>query len=188
MKAIIETDRLILRNFRLSDAESMFTSYCHSEKITRYLTWYPHADVQATRDFIINCQLPHIDEKCALDLAITFKGEDQVIGSIGLVNDYEKDGYAEIGYVIGEEYWNQGYMSEALKALIAFLFTQTPVTKVRAIHHLENIASGKVMQKCGMVYVDEVMVKKKIDKDDMVKCACYCIEKKDWLKGNVSTR
>lgn len=54
MKAVIETKRLLLRNFRLSDAESMFESYCHNENITRYLTWYPHVDVQATRDFIIN--------------------------------------------------------------------------------------------------------------------------------------
>ena len=41
MKATIETKRLVLRNFQLSDAKSMFDSYCHSERITRYLTWYP---------------------------------------------------------------------------------------------------------------------------------------------------
>ena len=51
-----------------------------------------------------------------------------------------------IGYVIGEKYWNQGYMSEAFEAVIEFLFTQTPITKLRSIHHLENIASGRVMQ------------------------------------------
>lgn len=185
MKVVIETERLIMRNFKLSDATSMFDSYCHSETITRYLTWYPHVDVQATRDFITQVQLPRIESDRDLDLAITLKNEDQVIGSIGLVNDYQRDGYAEIGYVIGENYWNQGYMSEALKGLMTFLFEQTPVTKVKAIHHLDNIASGKVMQKCGMKYIGEVMVKKKIDKEDMVKCACYCLEKEDWLKDHV---
>ena len=101
MKAVIETKRLLLRNFRLSDAESMFESYCHNENITRYLTWYPHVDVQATRDFITQFQLPGIEKDNALDLAITLKGEDQVIGSIGTVNDFYQDGYGEIGYVIG---------------------------------------------------------------------------------------
>ena len=104
MKAVIETKRLLLRNFRLSDAESMFESYCHNENITRYLTWYPHVDVQATRDFITQFQLPGIEKDNALDLAITLKGEDQVIGSIGTVNDFYQDGYGEIGYVIGEKY------------------------------------------------------------------------------------
>ena len=78
MKAVLETKRLVLRNFRLSDAESMFESYCHNENITRYLTWYPHVDVQATRDFITQFQLPGIEKDNALDLAITLKGEDQV--------------------------------------------------------------------------------------------------------------
>ena len=76
MKAVLETKRLVLRNFRLSDAESMFESYCHNENITRYLTWYPHVDVQATRDFITQFQLPGIEKDNALDLAITLKGED----------------------------------------------------------------------------------------------------------------
>ena len=184
MKAVLETKRLVLRNFRLSDAESMFESYCHNENITRYLTWYPHVDVQATRDFITQFQLPGIEKDNALDLAITLKGEDQVIGSIGTVNDFYQDAYGEIGYVIGEKYWNQGYMSEAFEAVIEFLFTQTPITKLRSIHHLENIASGRVMQKCGLKYTGEVIVKKKIDKDDLVKCACYVLEKEDWLKQN----
>lgn len=77
MKATIETKRLVLRNFQLSDAKSMFDSYCHSERITRYLTWYPHENVEATKEFITTIQLPHIEMNNALDLAITLKGEDQ---------------------------------------------------------------------------------------------------------------
>ena len=184
MKATIETKRLVLRNFQLSDAKSMFDSYCHSETITRYLTWYPHENVEATKEFITTIQLPHIEMDNALDLAITLKGEDQVIGSIGTVNDFLQEDYAEIGYVIGEKYWNQGYMSEAFEAVIAFLFTHTPVTRIRSIHHLENQASGRVMQKCGMKYTGEVFVKQKIDKEDLVKCACYTLEKADWIKQN----
>lgn len=80
MKAVIETKRLLLRNFRLSDAESMFESYCHNENITRYLTWYPHVDVQATRDFITQFQLPGIEKDNALDLAITLKGKIRLLG------------------------------------------------------------------------------------------------------------
>lgn len=182
MKAYIETKRLILRNFRLEDAQSMFESYCHDEEVTRYLTWDPHQNVQETITRLMQVQLPAI-EKDAADFAITLKGSDNVVGSIGTVNDYISEGYAEIGYVIARKYWNQGYMSEALEAIIQFLFTHTTTPKIRAIHDIDNLASGKVMQKCGMHYVKDI--KKKINQDELKTCACYEIDKKEWEKKNV---
>lgn len=184
MKAYIETKRLILRNFRLEDAQSMFESYCHDEEVTRYLTWYPHQNIQETIERLKQVQLPAIEKNIA-DFAITLKGSDDVIGSIGTVNDFMADGYAEIGYVIARKYWNQGYMSEAFKAIINHLFTHTTLSHIRAIHDIDNLASGKVMQKCGMHYVQNKQIKKKFDRDELTTCACYEIDKKEWVKKNV---
>lgn len=182
MEAYIETKRLILRNFKLSDAKSMFESYCQDLEVTRYLTWHPYSDIQVAIERLKEVLLPSIENENTLDLAITLKGSDNVIGSIGTVNDLYTDRYAEIGYVLAKEYWNQGYMSEALSSVIDFIFTHTSLTEIKAMHYIENIASGLVMKKCGMIYEGKTWVKKKIDSDEMVECLCYKIDKKDWKK------
>ena len=58
---------------------------------------------------------------------------------------------SEIGYAIGRKYWNQGYMSEALKAMIDFIF-KTGVHKVVVSHLVGNNASKRVIEKCGLIY------------------------------------
>lgn len=173
MKAYIQTPRLILRNFQESDAQSMFDSYCHSETVTRYLTWYAHESVETTKIFLRDISLPSIEESNSLELAITLKeSPNQVIGSISVVNQFE-DYVAEIGYVIAERYWNQGYMSEAFQAFIYYLFKTTPIRKICAMHDIDNPASGRVMLKCGLRKVGTTLHQKKCDHSDEVECYVY---------------
>lgn len=58
----------------------------------------------------------------------------------------------QIGYCIGRAYWHKGVTSEALKAVIDFLFDSVDVNRIEARHDSKNPNSGKVMQKCGMKY------------------------------------
>ena len=62
---------------------------------------------------------------------------------------YEKANTAEIEYCIGKAFWNNGYITEAVKAFIEYTFQNTIITKLEAFHRIENPASGKVMQKAG---------------------------------------
>lgn len=180
MKAYIQTQRLILRNFKESDAQSMFDSYCHSEQVTRYLTWYPHQSVEQTKQFLQNVCLPSITESNSLELAITLKeDEDNVIGSISVPNQFENY-IAEIGYVIAQNYWNQGYMSEAFSSFIDFLFQETPIIKIRALHDKENLASGRVMAKCGLQKIGSIMHQKKFDQPILVECIYYEMTREQW--------
>ncbi len=181
MKAYIQTKRLTLREFCETDAQSMFDSYCHSEQATRYLDWYPHESVEETKIFLHNTGLASIEESNSLELAITLHHKDEVIGSLSVVNQFE-DYIAEIGYVLGEKYWNQGYMSEALQAFINELFNQTPILKVRAIHDKDNQASGRVMEKCGLLKVGKVWHQKKYDQLEMRECICYELTRLQWEK------
>lgn len=184
MKARIETERLVLRNFKESDAKSMYESYCSHENVTRYLTWYPHCDIDATKTFLHNLSLPSIEETNGLELAITKKeDEDYVIGSISVVNQFENY-IAEIGYVIGEKYWNQGYMTETFSALIDYLFTNTPILKIKSLHHKDNPASGKVMEKCGLHKVGDCLYQKKFDSDEQVDCWAYELSREDYIKSH----
>ena len=94
---------------------------------------------------------------------------------IGFINEvYIEDDCIELGYFINSNKWNQGYASEALKAAIKVLFNMG-YNHVEAAHFENNLASGKVMEKCGM---------KRIDKEEFIeyknqkyKCIYYSISK-----------
>ena len=68
----------------------------------------------------------------------------------------EKDSSCEIGYVLGKDYWGRGMMTEALKAVLDFCFTQAGFQKVRARYASLNPASGRVMEKAGMSYLKTI--------------------------------
>ena len=81
---------------------------------------------------------------------------EQVIGDIRIVEMHEEDLSCEIGYVLGKNYWGRGLMTEALKAVLDFCFTQAGFQKVKARYASLNLASGRVMEKAGMFYLKTV--------------------------------
>ena len=84
--------------------------------------------------------------------AIVPKNLNEPIGSISVVSINEKTQMAEIGYCIGRPWWNRGITSEALSAVINFMFDQVGANRVQAKHDVNNPHSGLVMKKCGMKY------------------------------------
>ena len=173
MEAYIETPRLILRAFCMQDAQSMFNSYCGDEEAARYMPWYAHENVQQTERDLRERLLPRQASDDWLPLAIAEKQRPgHVIGNIGA---FLNGDVAELGYVLGRAWWNKGYMSEALAAMVEHLFTYTPVQSIAAWYEWANPASGAVMKKCGFVYEKEFMDKRKADSppQDTVPCA-YC--------------
>ena len=136
-----------LRNFRKSDSPRM-AELANNEKISRNLRdGFPHPyTLQHAEDFIDRC--------IALDpptiFAIEYRGE--YVGNIGLVkgNDvYRKS--AEVGYFIGEEYWNKGIASAALLLACDYAFMNLDVVRIHAGVYEHNLASQKVLEKCGFV-------------------------------------
>ena len=165
MEAYIETPRLVLRGFCLQDAQSMFDSYCSDEEAARYM--------QQTERDLRERLLPRQADENWLPLAIAKKQRpQQVIGNIGA---FLHGGVAELGYVLGRAWWNKGYMSEALAAVVEYLFTCTPVHSIAAWYEWANPASGAVLKKQGFVYEKEIFDKRKVDSppQDTVPCA-YC--------------
>ena len=84
--------------------------------------------------------------------AIVPKDINEPIGSISVVSTNEKTQMAEIGYCIGRPWWNRGITSEALIAVINFMFDQVGANRVQAKHDVNNPHSGLVMKKCEMKY------------------------------------
>lgn len=147
----IETKRLILRQFRLSDTEAMYKNWASDDEVTRFLTWPTHISVEVSSTVIDSWLKGYADDKY-YQWGIELKSAGEVIGSIAVVNMKEDIEAVEIGYCIGRKYWNQGITSEALEALIQFLFKEVGVNRIESRHDPLNPNSGKVMLKCGLKY------------------------------------
>ena len=145
----IKTQRLILRKFTPEDAQPMFDTWANDERVTRYLTWQPHSTVDLTK-MIVNDWCSSYEKDNSYNGAIEIDG--QIIGSISVVLIDENSEHMEIGYCIGFDFWNKGIMAEALGAVIDFLFKEVGVNRIEIAHAVNNPASGKVAQKCGLTY------------------------------------
>ena len=152
----IETKRLILRRFTPDDAESMYRNWASDPEVTRYLTWPPHASIDATRA-LLEDWASHYTEGNYLHWAIVLKALGEPIGSIAVVRLDEEANQGEVGYCIGKAWWRQGIMSEALGAVIGELFDHVGLSAVTARHDPRNPHSGAVMRKCGMTYTHTVI-------------------------------
>jgi ribosomal-protein-alanine N-acetyltransferase len=153
MKITLETERLLLRPYVISDAEIMFSSWASLEIVSRYMTWNPHKSVDETRS-LIEYWIKEYDKEERINFAITLKSSGELIGGIDVVG-YLEDKTPVIGYNLAPKYWNNGYTTEACKAVIELLFSKG-FTKIRIDADVRNIASNRVIVKCGGIYLDTV--------------------------------
>lgn len=153
---ILQTNRLILRRFVESDAEAMFQNWASSAENLTYVTWNPHPDVENTRNSIRNWVSSYANPNYYKWVIYLKEKTEQVIGDISIVEMNEDDSSCEIGYVLGKNNWSRGLMTEALKAILDFCFTQAGFQKVKARYANLNPASGHVMDKTGMFYLKTV--------------------------------
>lgn len=148
----IETERLILRKFEISDAEVMFRDWASDPEVTEYLPWAPHADVSVSRE-IIGDWIKSYSNDNSYQWAIVLKSNgSEPIGSIGVPSQNDETDMIHIGYVIGKKWWRQGITTEALKALIDFFFNEVGANRIELKHDSLNPSSGSVMLKCGLQY------------------------------------
>ena len=147
----LKTKRLTLRKFKIEDANAVFYNWASSEKVSEYMTSKPFESVEQTEQ-IIGRWGERYQNPAFYNWSITLNEINESIGFIAVVDNLA-DGEVELGYCIGEKWWNKGIMTEALSRVITFLFEEVGVKKVVASHAVENPASGKVMQKCGMQFV-----------------------------------
>lgn len=176
----LHTERLILRKFSTEDSIDMFNNWAHDAEVTRYLTWINHPDIQTTMRLLKlwKDSYKNIDY---YQWAIELKESKQVVGSISIVNIDDYNENCEIGYCIGKAFWNCGIMTEAFSSVIDFTFNQLGFKRIAGRHHTCNLASGRVMKKCGLKYEG---ILRKIVKDgngELVDCKCYSILKDEYL-------
>lgn len=138
----MQTTRLTIRRFRLEDKHDVY-AYAKDPDVGPLAGWRPHRSEKESVQIIKNLFLrnPH-------SYAIVENISDKVIGSIGLTKQFFSKTY-ELGYSLGKPYWGQGYMTEAVAAVIEFGFTQLHAKKIFAKTMTHNIASQRVLLKAG---------------------------------------
>lgn len=145
----LETPRLRLRPFRVEDAETMFQNWAGDPRATKYLLWRAHETVDETRS-VLEYWERRYQHRDFYEWGIVLKETGELIGSVGASKTADRTCW-EAGYCIGYPWWGNGICPEALDRLLKFLFREVGCRKVTAMHALENPASGRVMEKCGMV-------------------------------------
>ena len=139
----METERLILDRIRETDKEDYFNNISHDKKV---LETFVCRYAESLDAFDFSTYLGRDDL-----FAIRLKATGKLIGII-LYFD-EADGVCEIGYGIGSDHWNRGYVTEAVKRFLAYLFDEKGMKTVTASYFTGNDASRRVMEKCGMEYL-----------------------------------
>ena len=176
----IETERLILRPFVKKDAAAMYRNWASDPEVTKFLSWPTYKTVDTAHE-ILNIWVPQYADDTFYQWAIELKDICEVIGSISVVNFDDRVDMVEIGFCIGKNWWGQGIMTEAFRAVIDFLFEEVGVQRIEAGHDPNNPASGAVQRKCGLTY--EGTLRRSIRSNQgITDKAVYAILKEEWEK------
>ena len=174
----IETERLLLRRYVKEDALPMYKTWATDSDVTRFLSWLPHENVEVTKN-ILNDWIVKYKSPDYYNWVVMLKENKKIIGSISVVGQYSDDDMCEVGYCYGRDFWGRGYGTEALSGIIDFLINSVGFNRVHAFHYTENAASGKVMQKAGMIYEGRLRQYHKDNQGRYVDCDMYSILKND---------
>lgn len=144
---VIETERLILRPLTVADAKDVL-EWCSDERVSRFMSYPGYDDINIAIEWLSSLA----DEKTEWNWGFVLKESGKLIGSGSIGEDKLMEGYWGIGYNIRYDCWNKGYTTEAMKAIISFAHTELGVNKICSDHAVDNPASGRVMEKCGLKF------------------------------------
>lgn len=147
----IETERLLLRELTVEDAEHIYRTWTSDPRVTKFMTYPTHESVEVTKEWLADVEKHNEDvDSEVLDWGFELKSTGALIGSGGAVY---KDKFQRwsIGYNLAFDYWNKGYTTEGMKVIVEYL-SSMGVKHFCACHAPSNPASGRVMEKIGMKY------------------------------------
>lgn len=143
---VIETERVRLRPVSVDDAPGLFRAYAGDAGVTRYLTWRPNASVDEVRGFLTGL-VERIAAGDEMDWVLEMADDP---APIGMVSARTGSHGVELGYVLAEEHWGRGLMTEAVRAVVELAQQEPTVFRIWAYRDVENPASGRVLEKAGL--------------------------------------
>lgn len=181
----IETGRLILRQFTEEDLEPIFNNCWSDKEVWKWTNYKPMnriADVIHSAGMFTEEWFGAYDRLNRYSWAIQIKTSGTVVGRLFGMHPDDHINQVELAYELGRGWWNQGIMTEAVNAVITFFFSEAGFNRIYAYHADENPASGRVMQKCGMIY-EGTLRQACICNNGIFDKVCYAILSEDYFHG-----
>lgn len=176
----IETERLLLRPFKMKDAAEMLKNWIADPHIQHEYGEPVYTSEKEIRA-LLGKWIGSYQQADFYRWAIIEKQSNQNIGQIAFCRVYSDCSTAEVEYCIGRDYWGRGYAPEALRAIIRFAFSTGDFERIEAYHRVENEKSGRVLQKSTMHLTENIQrfVREETDPEGEI---CYCIEKAEYTE------
>ena len=176
----LDTERLQLRQITRGDGPVLFETCFGNPNVTKFLRYETHPDLDET-DRIIDIWTESYKKTDFYLWVIVLKENGEPIGTVGCDKEgWDADAAGALGYQLAEKHWGKGYMTEAVSAVIKFMFEQVGLNRIEVYHSTRNPASGAVMRRCGMQY--EGMCREKYYcSQGYQDCNMYAILKSDYM-------
>lgn len=146
----LETERLVLRKVQKDDVQALFEGCFSVPEVTKYLRYDTYKNIEDAYRIVASWEEEYARPNRYF-WVITLKESGLPVGTVS-AGVHDNDSCADFGYQIAKNMWNKGYMTEALNAVIRFLFEEVGVNRIEGYHSVANPASGAVMRRCGMQY------------------------------------
>ena len=178
---VLETKRLILRNWKMEDAESMFL-YAKDKEVGPICGWPPHESIETSKMVLASfIEKPNCFAICKKE------DIDNPIGCIELMNFTTKvrnNNEAELGYWLGRPFWGLGYMPEAASRLIEYGFNELGLNLIWCSYFSGNNKSKRVQEKLGFKY-HHTGPEKMVESLNEIRCEeINYLTKEEFLKKN----
>ena len=176
----IETERLLLRDFREDDFDSIH-AYATDPEVVRYMPWGPNT-LEITREVLDrNLERQKTWPREDLSLAVEVKATSEMIGGISL-HDANSDNSA-FGYCYSRDAWGKGYGTEAARALARIAFTELGHHRIWATCDARNHGSYAIMEKVGMRREGHLLKNRKAP-DGWCDSYVYALLADEWCAAN----
>lgn len=173
---VLETERLILRRITSEDEAEIFAIFSNPE-VTRYYDLDTFTE-QAQAGEIIKRHQAQFEKDGGIRWAITRKGSPRLIGTGGM--GWQRWNFsAMLGYELAQEYWNQGMMTEAIRAMAGYAFADMGMNRIQATTEMENAASMRVLRKVGF-QEEGVLREWGFWKGSFRDVRCFSLLRRDW--------
>jgi len=161
----------------------MFRNWASDPDVLRFMPYDLCATIEDTHKRI-TAWMPYYKETAPNSalLAIVLKDHNEVIGTIDYAETDKEARSVEVGYQIGKMWWGCGYATEALQAVIEHCFATVKLNRIWASYDPRNPASGKVLQKAGMLY-EGTLRQCKVSRGELVDRVRYAILAEDWARA-----
>ncbi|MCU5473907.1 GNAT family N-acetyltransferase [Bacillus paranthracis] len=182
----IDCGEIYLQEFTVEDAESIY-NISNQPEIEKFLpdwkstkeqriNWVVNYEILENKAFLHAVRITTNIDDHILKLGIFKKTTNEFIGwcCTGIKDELPAPN-REIMYVVSNEYHNNGYATKATKGLINYLFEKTNVDVLNAIALINNVASNKVIEKCGFIYKCQQRIENQIYNH-------YILRKSEWIK------